>query len=868
MIPIYTPTIAPYTSSAIKAIQCGWISNHGAYLKMATEDLQLHLKVKHAILMANGTCATHALFLSLKFQHPSITKIYVPNHVFIAAINAPLMEYPLSALEVVRTDPETLNMVEDESYLHSLDRNAAVLVVHTMGNIVNVPRMQRIRPDLVILEDACEGLFGTYEGAFAGTASLAGSISFYGNKTITTGEGGAFLTNNDGLASYIRRIHSHGMTSTRYLHDGLGYNYRMTNIEAAFLYDQLQDLPNILAKKKAIFTNYNRMLEAVSGCKHPTIQPETTHSTWMYGVKLNVPASFYPTIEAYMKERNVEIRPFFYSLPTHPHLQSLKVPNEIRHCVIMLPSWPDMRVVQQETVVNVLQEVIQVFQPTLIPATIEQVEAFLSRATHGEQTTFRYFMTRPVSIIESHTKTLLLTLNHIPIGYAHIDDRWVGLCLLQEAQGCGYGTVLLNSLCSYADSNNLSLRLTVDASNIYAKQLYTKMGFVESSSGYMERLLPSSQITLPVSLGEALDKLSILDIKRDMIRDERREDVIKEINLLVIKLLPYKQAYPQLYSLLKKTNQLIWNYQDTLRGSSSRDSTYVDLCMNILDENDVRFRIKNKINILSNSVLKEQKGYAPKKALCVSHLGMGDMINMVPSVRYYSCQYDQVRVVCKQKYEQNTRDLYKDDPCILVEAIPDLPFQAEMACVIQLIMKYQPTHTLHISGILHNVIHGVKEAPYITNRMDIIEQFYKDLSLPMSVLKDYFWVGSRTPLEDLKRLPAEYIFYHDDASSGTMTLPGAPSPSDGVFLLHPNRNLYEPDTPQWELAQSFLGKPLLYYKDIINNASGLYMIDSSFFCLATHLERPNCKKHYIYTRTAGAKYESIAPSSIWTYISL
>ena len=187
MINIYDPDIAPYTKSAIDAINSGWISNHGIYVEKSKELIQTTFNIKHAILMANGTCATHCLFLALKYKHPTINTIYVPNNAYVAAWNAALMTYEQSQLRVMKMDENTWNIDTDE--ITDLQPNSAVLIVHNLGNIINVPKLAEQRPDLVFIEDNCEGFTGKYSGMYAGTSNttLCSSASFYGNKIITTG---------------------------------------------------------------------------------------------------------------------------------------------------------------------------------------------------------------------------------------------------------------------------------------------------------------------------------------------------------------------------------------------------------------------------------------------------------------------------------------------------------------------------------------------------------------------------------------------------------------------------------------------------------------------------------------------------------
>ena len=156
-----------------------------------------------------------------------------------------------------------------------------------------MPRLKRMRPDIIFIEDNCEGIFGKYEGCYSGTseASLCSAVSFYANKTLTTGEGGAFFTNDNKIYEYIKSIYSHGMTNERYIHDKVAYNYRMTNIEAGFLYDQLNDLQHILSLKEKIFKKYDILLKKhINNGKIIKITNEenTVSATWMYCIIIRI----------------------------------------------------------------------------------------------------------------------------------------------------------------------------------------------------------------------------------------------------------------------------------------------------------------------------------------------------------------------------------------------------------------------------------------------------------------------------------------------------------------------------------------------------------------------------------------------------
>lgn len=361
MIPIYQLYIGKYKSSALKAIESEWISNHGIYVDLATDTLKTIIGNQYCILMNNGTSATHCLYKALKFKHPDIKKIYIPNYVFIAPWNCGLQEYDALMFEVMKTDPTTLNICTDKDYIMSLDASAAVVIVHNLGNIVNIPRLKRLRPDLVFIEDNCEGLFGKYEGQFSGTASLCSAVSFYGNKTITTGEGGAFFTNDIAIYKYIKTYFSHGMSDIRYVHNILGTNYRMTNVQAGFLYDQLNDISHILELKNTIYRRYEKLFaELIDKGKAILFKNEegTEHSKWMFTIVLpNVP---YSDLEKYLLEKQIQIRPLFYHIQAHKHLQDIKISDDCKIAAIenglMLPSYPSLLKEQQQYIFNSIKE--------------------------------------------------------------------------------------------------------------------------------------------------------------------------------------------------------------------------------------------------------------------------------------------------------------------------------------------------------------------------------------------------------------------------------------------------------------------------------------------------------------------------------
>jgi perosamine synthetase len=490
---MYEADISKYKSSALNAIQSGWISNHGEFIGKSTQLIKNILGVKHVILMANGTCATHCLFLSLKYKYPHIQKIYVPNNCYVAAWNCLLMEYDKTIIEVMKMDINTWNINTEFEYIQSLDQNSAVLIVHNLGNIINVSRLKNIRPDIIFIEDNCEGFTGKYNNIYSGTStdSLCSSISFYGNKIITTGEGGAFITNYDDVYNYILKAYSQGMSHTKYLHDTHAYNYRMTNIQAAFLFDQLNDFDAIITNKQIIFDNYQKLLSSLIKTNKISLfkqEENTQNAYWIFSIKLlNNNKTIEQTTE-YFKKFNVDIRPFFYTISEHNHLQDVLFNDDnatiLNKEIIMIPSSPLITYDIQKYVVNIITNFINDID--IIEINNSNIDLLVQFLSNPLPLTFRYFEKRTVDVIKNHIITLLLMKDKETIGYAHIDydkdsDKfWFGICILPSYHNKGYGTFLINNTLIRCKIKQISsIYLTVYNDNIYAMKLYLKFNFNE-----------------------------------------------------------------------------------------------------------------------------------------------------------------------------------------------------------------------------------------------------------------------------------------------------------------------------------------------------------------------------------------------------
>ena len=439
---------------------------------------------------------------------------------------------------------------------------------------------------------------------------------------------------------------------------------------------------------------------------------------------------------------------------------------------------------------------------------------------------FRYFNSRSVDVIKNHIITIIGIIDDTPVAYGHLDNDtfvWLGVCVLDGYQGRKLGTQIVDYLISHARTSKLNvIKLSVDIDNHIAIKLYNRSNFIHEHGTIMS--LNIQHIHLPVSLGEALDKLTILDIKLNKLTDDTRKiDVRTEFNSLMDKLKCYKQKYSYQYSILKLINLDIWEMQDEFRDSTD-DHHKVKLCQQIIVDNDRRFRVKKKINTLAQSSLKEQKGYKPLKACILTHLGVGDHLTAIGAIRYFSTCYDELYVISKRKYHLNLELFFSDDDSIKI-----VPVEDDMEA-----HKYIRTLDM---PVLKCGLHCGR-----TNFDDLPFCFYDDLGLDKEVFWQYFNIPTTNKatalFESVKDVP--YVFIHNTASNGKVF--------DGKrdeLMINPNENMYTRGDAFYELAESFVGEYIIHYKLLIENADMNIMTDSSFMCMAINLDVKTDKNYYI-----------------------
>jgi dTDP-4-amino-4,6-dideoxygalactose transaminase len=280
MIPISKPNISDAEKSAVMDVLDSGILAMGPRTAQFEETFANTFNVKHAIAVSSGTTALHIALLA-NGVGPGDEVITTP-FTFAATVNAIL--YVGAKPVFVDIDEETFNMDLSLVEEQITPRTKAILPVHLYGYMCDMDRMQAIaeKYGLKIIEDACQAVAASYKNKFAGSFGT-GTFSFYATKNLMCGEGGMITTNDDAVAELCRMFRSHGM-KRRYYHEMLGYNFRMTDIQAAIGLVQLKRLPEFNEKRRQNAAYFNSRIESVIT---PKVKDGYSHVWHQYTVRIN-----------------------------------------------------------------------------------------------------------------------------------------------------------------------------------------------------------------------------------------------------------------------------------------------------------------------------------------------------------------------------------------------------------------------------------------------------------------------------------------------------------------------------------------------------------------------------------------------------
>ncbi|WP_281405358.1 DegT/DnrJ/EryC1/StrS family aminotransferase [Methylosinus sporium] len=267
-----------------ECLESTWISSHGKFIDAFERRFAELCGVEHAIACNNGTTALHLALVSLGVGAGD--EIIVPDLTYVATANC--VRYCNADPVFVDCEPRTFNIDPAAIEAKITPRTKGIIVVHLFGQPCDMDEIQKIADahGLFIVEDAAEAHGAKYKGRPVGSLGKCATFSFFGNKIVTTGEGGAVVTDDDELASRLRLLRGQGMDpERRYWFPVIGYNYRMTNIAAAIGLAQLERVDRALAFRRRLSAWYDEALADVDVIR-PYVEPWAEHSFWMYTIKM------------------------------------------------------------------------------------------------------------------------------------------------------------------------------------------------------------------------------------------------------------------------------------------------------------------------------------------------------------------------------------------------------------------------------------------------------------------------------------------------------------------------------------------------------------------------------------------------------
>lgn len=315
-IPVSAPALLGNERKYVdECLETTWISSIGRFIEAFEQRFSEYCRVEHAVSCCNGTVALHLALLGLGIGPGD--EVLVPSLTYVASANA--VRYCGAEPVFVDSARDTWNLDPGDLRRKITPRSRAVLAVHLYGKPAPMDEILAIAREhgLKVVEDAAEAIGATWDGRPVGGLGDVAAFSFFGNKVITCGEGGMVLTRDAGLARTIRQLKGQGQDfERRYWFPVVGYNYRMTNIEAALGLAQLEKVEDYLAARDEIDAWYRAEFAGRPGVALAVREPGARSVCWLFSLVLDgAAADLRDRVMARMREQGVDSRPFFY--PCH-----------------------------------------------------------------------------------------------------------------------------------------------------------------------------------------------------------------------------------------------------------------------------------------------------------------------------------------------------------------------------------------------------------------------------------------------------------------------------------------------------------------------------------------------------------------------
>mgnify|MGYP001166669708 CR=1 FL=1 len=318
-IPFYTPEITSMEIKSLnKTVKDGWISSQGKIIEEFEEEFARFHKIKYAVSTSNCTTSLHLSLLSLNIKEND--EVICPNLTFIAPAN--MIKLTGAKLVLVDVQRDNFCICLKDLKKKITKKTKAIMVIHPFGYPVDINKIKKIikNKSIKIIEDVAESIGAKVNGKLCGTMGDISCFSFFANKIITTGEGGMLLTNKKKIYEKAKILRDHGMSKEkRYYHNFLGFNYRMTAMQAAIGIVQLKKLKNILKRKKIIKNHYVSFLKAKNFEIFPKLKNNSSVE-WFVTItfeKQNLRDKFIK----FMKKNKIECRPMIFPVSFAKHFK-------------------------------------------------------------------------------------------------------------------------------------------------------------------------------------------------------------------------------------------------------------------------------------------------------------------------------------------------------------------------------------------------------------------------------------------------------------------------------------------------------------------------------------------------------------------
>jgi perosamine synthetase len=322
IIPVCEPMLGGNeTKYVLDCLETNWISSAGKYIPAFEEQFARHCGARYGVACANGTVALHLALATLGIGPGD--EVIIPTFTMIATVNA--VTYTGAKPVLVDSEVRTWNMDVDQIEAKVTEKTKAIMPMHTYGHPVYMDRVWEIaeKYGLYVVEDAAESHGAEYKGQRTGSLGDAGCFSFYANKIITTGEGGMITTNNEEIARLAGNLRDHAFSEERHFwHKYLGFNYRMTNLQAAVGLAQTERFEEFVQKRRDNAYRYTSLLKDIPGITTPPEESWAKSVFWMYSILLDdesgatVPFGLSrDELREKLAEKGIETRTFF--IPVH-----------------------------------------------------------------------------------------------------------------------------------------------------------------------------------------------------------------------------------------------------------------------------------------------------------------------------------------------------------------------------------------------------------------------------------------------------------------------------------------------------------------------------------------------------------------------